>query len=282
MIRCASCKKKGSSEQCQNSSLPGIVFCGIHAKSKTPILWKTVNHVDEKCSKILNIWRGYIIRKQLKAAGSGVLKRSLCHNQEEIVSMEPISTIPPFDYFGFEENGKVYGFDIRTIIDTMHRNRTPANPYTRQPLSLEVRKRLRYLYGLRMRQKMEVQYEHNHIRGMDAILTSRWSQVCQILEENGFPEINPNTFLALNKTQLYVFLKFMHADISSWASEHAGKESVRIKHISWVAHIIKRVSASQNHSEIMALVTGLLRALLYDCSEQYTICFFIMSALYRL
>mgnify|MGYP003704829071 CR=1 FL=1 len=39
--------------------------------------------------------------------GTGVLKRSLVHNPDEPVTLEPVSSIFPLHFFSFEENGKL-------------------------------------------------------------------------------------------------------------------------------------------------------------------------------
>jgi hypothetical protein len=282
MSRCLSCKNRGTNEQCPNKPLSGLTVCGIHARTKRPRLWTDVNGIKENALKIWRVWSGYIVRKQLKNAGDGVLKRTACHNTDELVSMDPIKDVHPFDYFGFEENGKVYGFDVRTMIDIMIRNRNPSNPYTRQPLSVDTRRRLRWLYQYRIRQKLECQYESSRLTGMDVILTSRWNQICQVLEENGFIDLTANTFLILNKTQLYIFLKFLQADLNGWVAEHIGKDSRRTKYLRWVDYTLHKIAVTHTVQECMILATSLLRGILYDCTDPYNVCFFIMSALYRL
>jgi hypothetical protein len=282
MPKCASCRNKSSSEQCPNNCLPGLSVCGVHARTKRPRLWIDEHGVREKGTLVWRLWRGYLVRKQLKMAGPGVLKRSLCHNEEEIVSMDSIKSIHPLEYFGFEEGGKVYGFDVRTMLEGMIRNRTPTNPYTRQPLSMEARKRLRWIHEYRVRQKMPYLYENNQIVGYDAVVTSRFNIICQILEENGFADMNPNRFLALNRPQLYVFLKFIHTDIIGWANEHAGKNSVRFKYVRWADYTVKKIIITQTIQECMILTTNFLKTMLQDSVNPYYLCFFIMSALYRL
>ena len=225
--RCASCRNKTSKDRCPNNALPGIKFCGVHSKLKTHRLWTDVNDIQRRVILISKIWKGYFIRKHLKLAGPGVLKRSVCHNQEELLSLEPISGVNPFDYFGFQENDKVYGFSIRTVLDILNRNFIPVNPYTRQPLSIEARRRLRELYGYRFRNKLPIFYENNKLVGGDQILSNRWLQLVQIIEENGFFNVNPNVFLGLNKTQLYILLTMILNDIKTWAAEHKDKNSKR-------------------------------------------------------
>lgn len=282
MTFCASCKNRTSNERCSNIALTGLSLCGKHVRVRSPRLWHVVNNVESKITLISKIWRGYLVRKRIKIAGNGVIKRSLCHNSEELVSLEPISTVDVFDYFGFEENGKIYGFDIRTILDTMQRNLIPINPYTRQPLTISDRRRLREIYSYRVRHKLDTFYEHNTIRTTDLILTNRWTQLCQIIEENGFFNINPNTFLGLNKSQLYAFLVMIHNDLKTWAAEHKPPHSKRFLYVFWSNNVMKKYSSAQSVAEYSFFVSSILLSILYDSVEPYPICFIIMSALYRL
>lgn len=282
MVLCGACKNRTSNERCINSALPGLSLCGKHIKSRSPRLWTVINHIDEKIIRISKLWRGYFVQKQLKLAGPGVLNRKICNNEDELVSMESIRTVDPFDYFGFEESGKVYGFDVRTILDSLYRHLTPINPYTRQPLKIEDRKGLREIYAYRLRNNLETMYENNKIQLPDIILTNRWTQICQIAEENGFFNINPNLFLGFNKTQLYVLLHMIHNDLKTWAAEHKPPYSKRFMHVFWTNNVLKKFSNTHSLDEYSFYVSNILLSVLYDSVEPYTVCFIIMSALYRL
>lgn len=280
MPDCASCKNKHTTERCTNSALNGLLFCGIHSRTKNPRLWTKVNGFDKKIVNIQKIWKGYFVRKRLRLAGPGALKRSVCNNADELISLEPISSVDPFNYFGFEESGKVYGFDVRTIIDALHR--TCTNPFTRQVLSMESRKRLREIYGYRLRKRLENYYEHNILRTPEILLQNRWVQVCQMIEENGFYNIHPNIFLSLNKSQLYVLLNMIHTDVLAWASEHNPIFSKRFRYLVWIRNSIKKFNRVDDLQYYSFTVASLLCILLYDCVDSYNLCFIIMSALYRL
>lgn len=282
MVLCGSCKNKTSNERCSNNALPGLSLCGKHARVKSPRLWTAINGIDSKVTTISKIWKGYFIRKQLQLAGPGVLNRSVCNNSEELVSLEPITTIHIFDYFGFEENGKIYGFDIRTILDGLHRNLIPTNPYTRQPLSIPVRRRLREIYNYRRRNDIETTYKNNIIKNIDDILLNRWTQICQVAEEHGFFNIHPNFFLSLNKTQLYVLLAMINNDLKTWAAEHEPIHSKRFLYVFWTTTSLKKFSSQTSVTEYSFFVSSVLLSILYNSVEPYTICFIIMSALYRL
>ena len=282
MVQCTCCKNKYSDERCRNRALPGLSLCGKHVKSKYRRLWNVINNVDKHVTLISKIWKGYFIRKKLALAGSGVINRNLCNNTDELVSLEPISKVDVFDYFGFEESGKVYGFDIRTILDILQLSLRPANPYTRQPITLNDRKRLREVYCYRLRNKLETSYDKNPIKPIEVVLSTRWNQLSQIAEENGFFNIEPDLFSSLNKTQLYIFLSMIHNDLKTWAAEHNPVSSKRFMYAFWTNNVLKKFSNTQSVSEYSFYVSSILLSILYDSVESYNVCFIIMSALYRL
>jgi hypothetical protein len=241
-----------------------------------------VNKIEDKVTLISKMWKGYNIRKRIQLAGPGALNRKLCNNSDELMTLEPLTTVDVFDYFGFEEGGKIYGFDIRTVLDGLHRAAVPSNPYTRQLLSMADRKRLREIYAYRLRHKLDTVYDNNSIKNPDLILTNRWTQICQIAEEHGFFNINPNLFLGMNKTQLYIFLSMIHNDLKTWAAEHKPPHSKRFLYVFWTQNVIKKFSSTQSIAEYSFYVSSILLSILYDYNDPYTVCFVIMSALYRL
>ena len=86
--------------------------------------------------------RGWLLRKRLALGGPGVLRRSLVTNDEDLVTCESKETIRPFEYFGFEENGKVWCFSFPSLWKWAVRSHQPVNPYTKVPLDIETRKRM--------------------------------------------------------------------------------------------------------------------------------------------
>ena len=283
MSTCISCKNKTSNDRCNNNALAGISYCGVHARNKQPRIWSVINGLDKHATIISKFWRGHNVRKLIQLSGPGTLNRSVCTNQEEISSFEDLKTVDINNYFGFKENDKVYGFDIRTIFDILNRSKNPQNPYTRQPLSIETRRRARDIYRYRFRRRLPIYYENNMTMTIEGIINQRWLQICQIIEENGFYDVDPNIFLGLNKSQLYVFLNLIWNDLKTWAAEHNGKDkSIRPKYVFWTRSIINKYSRAESTSEYSFYVSTVLMTILFDFVDPYAICFIIMSALTRL
>lgn len=278
---CVSCKNKNSDERCTSKPIKGLILCGKHARVKNPRIWSTVNNVDSKVIKIQKLWRGYTIRQWLKLAGPCVLNRSNCHNQEELVTFDDKKEVYPLDYFAFKESDKVYWFDIKSIIQNSFDKLKPINPYTREPLTIETRQRLRKIAILRDHRKLPNLHSDDTMKTPERALNLVWTTVCQIIEENGFPEISPMYFIAMNKTQLYVFINMIHRDVIAWASEHTTQQSRRKRYIGWFKYLIKEFSTLKPTGLSSYMVAKCLISFLNDYPDPYEICFIIMSALHR-
>lgn len=282
METCNSCKNKTSLERCTSRPLKGLQFCGKHVRVKQPRLWHIENNIESKVTIISKIWKGYFLRKLLFLAGDGVLRRNICHNSEELISGDEKEKVEPLFYFSFKESGKVWWFDIRSIISCMNQNLKPQNPYTREPLSIETRKRIRYLYNYRLRNKLEVCYDKSIKYTNSAITQRRWTRICQILEENAFEDVVPTMFSTMNKTEFYIFLVLFFNDVKIWAADHKHPGSRRQKYIVFTRNLLAKKHLILDAEDFSYSVAGLLLSLLNDCAEPYPLCFIIMSSLYRL
>uniref|UniRef100_A0A6C0EQ77 Uncharacterized protein n=1 Tax=viral metagenome TaxID=1070528 RepID=A0A6C0EQ77_9ZZZZ len=282
MISCGSCKNRTSDERCSNRPLKGLILCGKHARVKNPRLWKDVNNLDCKAVSIQKIWRGYAIRSWMKLAGPGVLSRSICHNDEELVTFDDKKSVKPFDYFAFEENGKIYWFDVRSLAENSLLTLQPINPYTRELLTIDTRKRLRYICVRRHRKKIENLHNSGRKQSVDEIISSTWIYICRVIEENGFHDMSHLYFTALNRTQLYIFTIMLRQDMVAWAAEHTSKQSRRHRYIYWLKRLTDEYMTGIDGLRLSFITARVLTTILNDSPEEYQICFNIMSALHRL
>jgi hypothetical protein len=282
MVRCMSTKNKGSDEQCSANALLNLNFCGTHARSKHPKIWSGFQDHASKIVKVQALWRGYVLRNQLKLAGPGVLRRSLCHNDEELVTGDEKTKQDPLSYFSFEENGKIWWFDVRTMIQCFHKHIEPQNPYTRTPLTIETRKRLRNVYTFRQRNHLSCFFQAQE-HTVQSRMNERWMRVSQMLEEHGFYQIDPLLFTTLNNSQLFVFLQILLRELKLWSFEHTKPGSRRNRYLRWTQNVLRRhFIATLNRDEYCSAIGGLCLAILQDCVDPYPVCFMIMSSLYIL
>jgi hypothetical protein len=269
-------------DQCPSQAMKGLLFCGKHAKTKVKRIWADLNNGKDKAIRIQKIWRGYFVRKRLALAGEGVLTRRGCHNNEELVTLDEKDKVHPMDYFSFREADKLYWFDVRSIYTILKRSVKPDNPYTRQPLTIETRRRLRDV--CRIRKKLELPNYHDtplpeHFADL---VNEKWLTVCQIIEENGFFDMNHLLFASLNRSQLYVLLNLIHLDLISYASEHS-HTSRRYQYVQWIKTCLVNLEKGRTQRLQCSWATSkAFLSILYDCSENYAVCFIIVSAICRM
>lgn len=279
MEACMSCKSTTSNERCTSPRIKGLTLCGRHVKSKSTRLWHIVNNLDPKVTLISKAWRGYAVRIRLRRAGPGVLKRSICHNDEELVTMDSKNKYDPFDFFSFQEGDKVWWFDVCSIIACLNSSMTPLNPYTRQPLSLDTRHRLRTVYNHRIFNRLRTSHSPQKYL-LEEVVDRNWLKICQVLQENGFEDADPRMFSRLSKSDLLIILGFLVVDMRILAEEHP-KSSKRHRYYA----ILKRerdVSFATSHRTVQLQVSNLVMHIMNDMVEVYPFCFLVMSALYRL
>ena len=125
-------------------------FCGIiknFIETEYPI-WEEKQRIksivaqskksnQSEASKLIQKhWKGFYYRHQIKLRGLAFFNRKLCVNEHDFYSLEPIEEIPNKLFYSFLEDGKYYGFDVRSLL--MLCSPDMENPYTRHPLELDV------------------------------------------------------------------------------------------------------------------------------------------------
>ena len=218
MAQCASVRKKGSKDRCEANTVLNSDFCGRHARMKVPVRWadtqdesyiRTVVHLQSRI-------RGFLVRRSLRWAGPGVLSRKHCINDEEMVTFESKSEVHPFEYFGWEENGKIWWMSQLSALQLLREELRPVNPYTKVPWSLDIRKRLRRLQCHRLRSKRPLWHSQPPKGTMTQIYVR---SICQTLEEQACDELHPNHWNAMSNYQQIVFLEVLSRMLDGWAME---------------------------------------------------------------
>ena len=276
---CLACKRKNSTDRCTNKSLPNFMYCGRHVKIKDVKPWVASHQtLLLKIIRIQSIWRGILCRKPLKLAGKGVLKRSLCVNDEEMITLEDKQKIYPYDFFSLEEDGKVWFFDQRTMIQWSQKDLIVRNPYTRTQLSNEDTARIRELYVWRRKNRMDVFHEIPEPTTAIEKRDRRWLRVVQILREKGFQEIHYEHFIALNYPQLATFINSLTEDIRWWIHEKPGRP---VKYVRWLINMRNLMHTYRNPVHLSCDIACILLTILYDATKVEDICFHIYNAYQR-
>ena len=264
-----------------------MIFCGTHMRSKTPRYWMTENPaIARGILRAQARWRGYWVRYKLKLAGPGVLKRSVCHNDDEMMTCDSKTEISPSDYFSVEENGKVWWFDQRTMIEWSQKSLEIRNPFTRTLLSPEDASRLRNLYIIRKKGGVPVIHTSEvTTQSPIDIRDLRWMRVVQVLNECGFSDmIHHENFIGMSYSQTRIFLVSLVESMRWWMYEKMGDldpysaGSKRAKYYTWFRAIRNTMPAYADMIQISRDVAGTLLAALNDIKNPTELSFYILGA----
>lgn len=264
MVRCAATKRRGVANQCTSNAMNGHTLCGTHARAKKVDLWKDESGMYERVVKCQSIARRWLVQRHLHLAGPGVLRRQALSNDEEIVSGIEASRQHPFDYFAFEENGKVWWFDFASIWIWSMKSLEPVNPYTRGPLTTDTRKRLREMWVLRINRRMAMPYDAINA---DERIRHRLTMLCQTFADNGFTDVSPAQLVGLCKSSHVAMWRFLREDcpIAGNACHYM------------LSH---QLLAANTPSYIVNSLRMLMRLVTLQ-KEPYVTVFNVMSAIYR-
>jgi len=244
--------------------LIGHSFCGTHAKAKTSEIWKDIREKDIRITKCQAIARRWLVLQKIRLGGPGVLNRKDLANDEELVTFTESSRQHPFSYFAFKESDKTWWFDFDTIWVWSLKSVEPANPYTRVPLTTDVRKRLREMWAYRLRHGISIPADP---RDLDERIQCRWTMLHQTFADNGFTDISLNQLTRLSKNSHIAMWRFLRDDlhVASYLAAHM------------LATSIVNAGASMY---IVNSLRNLMRVVVVE-KEPYETVFAVMSAIYR-
>lgn len=284
-MRCLSCRHKNSIERCEHDVLKNCMFCSVHMRVKHVRLWSDYNpDVRTNIIKIQSYWRRYMVQRILKLAGKGVLQRTQCHNEDEIVTGESKITIHPFDYFSIEEDGKIWWFDQKSMIDWSEKNVQITNPFTRTRLSPSDCRRLRKLRMNRIRKNMSISHSEIINRPIEEQLNIRWLRIVQIVNECGMDNtFEPIDCIRMTYRETATFMGDLIEHLKTWMYTPHG-DPITDKSRRWKYYSMLRAMRNVMHTygdstEMNNDITGLILGCLNDMSDPTEFVFFILSAL---
>ena len=126
-------------------------------------------------------------------------------NDTDFLTFEEISQIDPLFRFSYEEEGRIYSFDLRSLKELL--KSSTQNPYTRNPIPQKTIDDINkiYFYLTKFKQ-INLNIENNIILDETQILKHRVVKLFQQMDELD-QYTNPNWFLDLNLYQLKMFYK---------------------------------------------------------------------------
>lgn len=161
--------------------------------------------------KIQSVVRGYLFRKYLKSHGPAVMKRNLCTNTFDFLSMDQIDEIPLAQFYSFKDDDDfIYGCDIISLHNLIYnQNGNVKNPFTNKPLGKKVIDDFRTLLRLSIVQKVKIQTEVEDVTqtmSEEKNVEMRALQLFQHMDSLG-NYTNSNWFLQLNRNQIIKYYK---------------------------------------------------------------------------
>jgi len=161
--------------------------------------------------KLQKFARGYLQRKLNRMRGPAYLKRKLCVNDCDFFSLEPISKISPTQFYSFEDqDGFIYGFDIKSLWQLFKKSDTIENPYNRQSIPDQTRDALKYLIKLNNKHnnKIDIKLDDNQL-DLEKQLELRILSLFQFINTLG-QYTDHSWFLDLNERYLIRFYRELY------------------------------------------------------------------------
>ena len=95
-------------------------------------------------------YKGYLSRLYHKLIGPAFNNRSLCTNDTDFFSLEPIKKIPLYEFFSYKQDDSIWGFNILSIYNLFVKASTGVvlNPYTRYKLDNKLFANIKHLLRL--------------------------------------------------------------------------------------------------------------------------------------
>lgn len=98
---------------------------------------------------VQKLFRGWIVRYLLRLKGPAFKNRSLCVNDSDFVTMEPLNEIKNDVFYSYKDSkGFVYGFDITSLVKMLQKKNKIENPYNREKICPGTTREIKTLYNL--------------------------------------------------------------------------------------------------------------------------------------
>jgi hypothetical protein len=169
-------------------------------------------HFSVVSIKIQRFIRGYIVRKYITSHGPAYKDRSLCTNDTDFMTMEPLNDLK-FHYFMSykDDDGFIYGFDMVSLYNLIENSKnTITNPYNRKEIPktfiigfdtvLRFAKCLKVVMNLNIEADIITPTQSVELRALDLF---------QKIDALGNYS-DPQWFLSLNRNQLLKFMRELY------------------------------------------------------------------------
>lgn len=144
-------------------------------------------------TKIQTIYRGYLIRHSFRLRGEAFKNRSICVNDTDFVTLEPLVEIPFHLFFSYKDDKNfIYGFNIDSLIQILKTKGKLDNPYNRELMNINVIEKVVSLNNINQIAFNNVESDSKPVR----IIIDKNSQIINrnIMQETGFNNILSNYY----------------------------------------------------------------------------------------
>lgn len=122
---------------CNLKKIAKKINLSVTAKKRV-LIDRILEHYLKIKSTILiqKTFRGFIVRISFQLRGAAFKNRSLCVNDNDGFTLEPINEIPFERFYSFTDNKHfIYGFDLILLYISYKKNNRIVNPFSREPFS---------------------------------------------------------------------------------------------------------------------------------------------------
>ena len=205
---------------------------GLKLKKKLYIFAKKYVKCEKNVNKIIKIQKTF--KSFLKKKINNFKKYTLddCINKEDFLTFENLCDIDKKYLFIYKDDkdGKIYGFDIRSLIEFFNGTKKYYNPYNNNLFTKKTKKYMvDFYYHLKNNLKTDIYITKTKISDQYLYIRDKAISVFQIMNVELNNYVDVNWFLNLNKFQLRKLYKNAE-DIWNYRAQHLTKE-IKKKHI---------------------------------------------------
>jgi len=161
--------------------------------------------------KIQKVFRSFIVKKYINLHGPASVKRKLCTNSTDFITMESIEEISFHQFISYKDEDQfIYGFDITSLFNLISKGgNTIKNPYNRKLIPEIILKNIKLIIRLSNILKIPiVLHLEDDTQNMSAekVIELRILSLFQNIDALGNYS-NPQWFLSLNRNQIIKLIR---------------------------------------------------------------------------
>jgi hypothetical protein len=118
---------------------------------KEALIERLETHFQKTKNSILiqRIFRGWIVRYLIRLKGPALKNVSLCVNDSDFVTMEPLNEMNKEVFYSYKDSKDfIYGFDVTSLIKMLQKKNKIDNPYNREKINNTITDQIKTVYNL--------------------------------------------------------------------------------------------------------------------------------------